>query len=220
MSKKKAQGPRKYRVLTRQAHSVGLQDPLSFPITVGQYHCKVFFKPSQDDPGLQREIGGADIQIEFEASETDLVRAAALGVSLIEDVLAGLSVVTGVPFGDVALVHLVDITLKAQTPFLFLLTPHHAHSDEPVSALSIKHLQSMLAHWDHLPKGGRVRRAARLYWRMLREKDDTVSFQEAYMGLEALEPPLVPSPSPMLRIRPECQRPRVPAGDSGRPGWA
>jgi hypothetical protein len=190
MSKKKAQGPRKYRVLTRQAHSVGLQDPLSFPITVGQYDCKVFFKPSRDDPSLQRELGGAGIQVEFEASETDLVRAAALGVSLIEDVLAGLSVVTGVPFGDVALVHLVDITLKAQTPFLFLLTPHHAHSDEPVSALSIKHLQSMLAHWDHLPKGGRVRRAARLYWRMLREKDDTVSFQEAYMGLEALEPPL------------------------------
>jgi hypothetical protein len=190
MAKKKGQGPRTYRVLTRQAHSVGLQDPLSFPITVGQYHCKVYFKPSQDDPSLQRELGGADIQIEFEASETDLVRAAALGVSLITDVLAGLSVVTGVPFGDVALVHLVDITLKAQTPFLFLLTPHYAHSDELVTALSIKHLQSMLTHWDHLPKGARVRRAARLYWRMLQEEDDTVSFQEAYMGLEALEPPL------------------------------
>jgi hypothetical protein len=190
MAKKEAQDLTTYRVLTRQAHSVGLQDPLSFPITVGQYHCKVFFKPSQDDPSLQRELGGADIQIEFESSETDLVRAAALGVSLIEDVLAGLSLVTGVPFDDVALVHLVDITVEASTPFLFLLTPHHAHSDEPVSASSIKHLQSMLAHWDHLPRGGRVRRAARLYWRMLREEDDTVSFQEAYMGLEALEPPL------------------------------
>jgi hypothetical protein len=94
------------------------------------------------------------------------------------------------PFGDVAIVHLVDITLEEQTPFLFLLTPHNAYSDEPVTAASVKHLQSMLAHWDHLPKGGRVRRAARLYWRMLREKDDIVSFQEAYMGLEALEPPL------------------------------
>src|SRR5712675_1362803 len=106
MAKKVAQDLTTYRVLTRQAHSVGLQDPLSFPITVGQYHCKVFFKPSQDDPSLQRELGGADIQIEFESSETDLVRAAALGVSLIEDVLAGLSLVTGVPFDDVALVHL------------------------------------------------------------------------------------------------------------------
>jgi len=190
MSKKKPHPPTKYRVLTRQAHSAGLQEPLSFPITVGQYHCKIFFKPSQDEPSLQRKLGGADIQIEFETSEKDLVRAAALGVSLIADVLAGLSVVTGVPFGDVSLVHLVNVTLKARTPFLFLLTPHHAHSDEPVPASSIKHLQYMLAHWDHLPRGGRVRRAARLYWRMLREEDDIVSFQEAYMGLEALEPPL------------------------------
>ncbi len=184
MSKKKAQSLRTYRVLTRQAHSIGLQDPLSFPITVGQYHCKIFFKPSQDDPSLQRELGGADIQIEFEASETDLVRVAALGVSLIADVVAGLSVVAGEPFGDVSLVHLVDVTREAATQFLFLLTPDHAHSDEPVAASSIKHLQSMLAHWDHLPRGNRVRRAARLYWRMLREKDDIVSFQEAYMGLE------------------------------------
>src|SRR5579862_3811717 len=129
MSKKKVQGRRKYRVLTRQAHSVGLQNPLSFPITVGQYQCKVFFKPSQVDPGLQRELGGADIQIEFEASETDLVRAASLGISLIEDVLIGLSVVTGVPFGGVALVQLVDITPEGSTPFLFLLTPRHSHSD-------------------------------------------------------------------------------------------
>lgn len=188
MPKKKAQAIRKYRVLTHQTHSVGLQHPLSIPITVGQYHCKVFFKPSYDDPTLQRELGGADIQIEFQASETDLVRAAALGISLIEDVLAGLSVVTGVPFGAVSLVHMVDITLQVSTPFLFLLTPRHSHTEEAVPASSITHLHSMLAHWNHLPKGGRLRRAARLYWRMLREEDDIVSFQEAYMGLEALEP--------------------------------
>ncbi len=30
----------------------------------------------------------------------------------------------------------------------------------------------MLAHWDQLPKGDRLRRAAQLYWRMLREDDD------------------------------------------------
>ncbi len=190
MSTKKTENLRTYRVLARQEHSVGLQEPLSFPITVGQYDCKVFFKPSQDDPSLQRGLGSADIQIEFEASETDVIRIAALGVSLIEDVLAGLAVVTGVPFGVVALVHLVDITDATSTPFLFLLTPRHAHSDAPVPASSIAHLQSMLAHWDHLPKGDRLRRAAQLYWRMLREEDDVLSFQEAYMGLEALEPPL------------------------------
>jgi hypothetical protein len=48
----------------------------------------------------------------------------------------------------------------------------------------------MLKHWDHLLKGGRLRRAAALYRRSLQEDDDVFAFQEAYMGLEALEPPL------------------------------
>jgi hypothetical protein len=190
VSKKEPQDHRTFRVLARQEHSVGLQNPTSFPITVGKYACRIFFKPSQADPSLQRGLGGADIQIEFQADESDLVRAAALGISLIEDVLAGFGVVTGVPFGSVEFVHLVDITITEDTPFLFMLSPHHRHSDKPVSDADITHVQSMLAHWDHLPTGKRVRRAGRLYWRMLREDDDIVSFQKAYMGLEALEKPL------------------------------
>jgi hypothetical protein len=130
------------------------------------------------------------VQLEFEATETDMVRAASLGRRLIEDVLVGLAVVTGVPFGEVTFVHLVDISLDDATPFLFLLAPRYLHSDKPINDADIAHLQSMLVHWDHLPKGGRLRRAARLYRRCIEEHDDVSSFQEAYMGFEALEPPL------------------------------
>jgi hypothetical protein len=97
--------------------------------------------------------------------------------------LPGLAVV-GVPFGGVDLVHLVDITGKEEAPFLFLLTPRHLHSDNPVRASNIAHLQSMLAHWDHLPKGGRLRRGARLYWRIYRKKTMFSPFRKPTWALK------------------------------------
>jgi len=190
MSKKKTEGPRRYRVLTRHMHSVALQDPVSFAIKVGEYPCRVFFRPSQTDPSLQRALGGTLFQLEFEAAESDLLRAASLGSRLTEDILAGLALVTGAPFGGVAFVHLVDITLNTTTPFVFLLAPSYLHTDRSINESDIAHLQAMLAHWDHLPKGARLRRAAGLYRRAIQDDDDVSSFQEAYMGLEALEPAL------------------------------
>src|SRR5687767_9310773 len=99
--KKTGGDPRRYRVLTRQMQSVALRDTVSFPVSVGEYPCSVFFKPSQVEPGLQRALGGTLVQLEFEAVESDMLRAASLGSRLTEDILAGLAVVTGVPFGGV-----------------------------------------------------------------------------------------------------------------------
>jgi hypothetical protein len=194
MSKKKTLADsgrrRRYRILTRQVHSVALEDSASFHVDVGGYPCRVFFKPTQADPGLQRTLGGTLVHLEFEASESDMLRAASLGSRLTEDVLAGLAVVTGIQLGGVTFVQLVDITLAGRTPFLFLMAPRHLHSDRPVAQSDIAKLQAMLTHWDLLPKGGRLRRAAGIYRRSLQEEDDLSAFQEAYIGLEALEPPL------------------------------
>jgi hypothetical protein len=191
MSKNKKTGDlRRFRILTRQAQSVALQEAKSFSVSVGGYPCKAFFKPSQVDPALQRTLGGTLVQLEFEASESDLLRAASLGSRLTEDVLAGLALVTGLPFGGVTFVQLLDLTDDDKTRFLFLLAPRHLHSETPVQKADIANLQSVLLHWDQLPRGGRLRRAARLYRCVLQEPDDVSAFQGAYMGLEALEPPL------------------------------
>jgi hypothetical protein len=84
----------------------------------------------------------------------------------------------------------VNTTRASKSTFLYLLAPRHLHSDRPIAQPDIKQLQAMLKHWDLLPKGGRLRRAAGIYRRSLQEEDDLSAFQEAYMGLEALEPPL------------------------------
>ena len=190
MAKNKSEKLRRYRVLTHQQHSVALHGPAPCSVTIVEFACRVVFRPSQTEPSLQRTQGGTLIQMEFEAAEPDPLRAASLGCRLTEDVLAGLALVTGEPFGDVTFVHLVDITNNTTTSFVFLLAPRHLHTDRLINGSDISHLRSMLAHWDHLPKGGRLRRAAALYQRALREDDDVSSFQLTYMGLEALEPPL------------------------------
>ena len=150
----------------------------------------VFFRPSQVEPGLQRQLGGTFVHVEFEATESDMLRAASLGRQLTEDLLAGLAVITGLQFGGVTFVQLLDVTIGEKTPFLFLLALRHLHSERSVTRNDIAHLQSMVAHWDHLPEGGRLRRAAGLYRRTIQEADDIPAFEEAYMGLEALEPAL------------------------------
>lgn len=190
MAKKKVEEQRRFRILTRQALSVALEQPVSFPVTVGQHSCRVFFKPSEVDPGLQRQLGGAFVHVEFEAAQSDMLRAVSLGAQLTEDILAGLAVITGLQFGGVTFVQLLDVTSRDITPFLFLLAPSHLHSERSVTTNDIAHLRSMVAHWDYLPRGGRLRRAAGLYRRSLQEPDDISAFQEAYMGLEALEPAL------------------------------
>lgn len=186
--RKVSDNPRRYRVLAEQPYSVLLESPASFQVGVGSYECTVYFKPAQADPSHQRTQGGALVQIEYVSAENDMLRAAALGIQLIEDVSAGLAVVTGIPFGGVTFIQLLDLTGPDRTPFLFSVTPYHLHSNEPISDAQLSYLRGMLAHWDGLPRGERLRRAASLYRRALRQEDDLSAFQYSYMGLEALEP--------------------------------
>jgi hypothetical protein len=54
----------------------------------------------------------------------------------------------------------------------------------------LKSARKLLAHWDGLDGGHRLRRAARCYRFAAGTTDDVSAFQEAYIGLEAMEPPL------------------------------
>ena len=182
---------RRYRVLAEQTHSVSLEPSASFRVTVAGYDCAVFLKPARSDPSEQRTHGVGFVHLEFTSATKDLVRAASLGKSLIETVLAGLGVITDVPFGLANLVQVLDVTTTKKTRFLFAITPEYRHCDEPITENQLRSLQRMLAHWDGLEKGARIRRAASLYRRALQEtQDDLAAFQYGYMGLEALEPVL------------------------------
>ena len=182
---------RRYRVLAEQTHSVCLERSISFSVTVADYDCAVFLKPAHSDPSEQRTRGGGFVHLEFTSETKDLVRAALRGMSLIEAVLAGLGVIADVPFGPANLVQILDVTTKKETRFLFGITPKYRHCDEPITENQLRSLQRMLAHWDGLENGARIRRAASLYRRALQEaRDEVAGFQFSYMGLEALEPVL------------------------------
>jgi hypothetical protein len=183
-------GLRRYRILSKQSLSAALAKPVPFYVKVGEYNCHVFFKPIYEDPSRQRVLGGSVIHLEYEANETDMLRAASLGIRLTEDVLAGLAVITGMPFGGVSFVQLMDVTIASSTPFLLSITPPHLHADEPITELQLSNLRQMLAHWDVLPRGARLRRAAGLYRLGLQQNEDLDVFQYVYIGLEALEPAL------------------------------
>ena len=182
---------RRYRVLAEQPHSVSLEQSTSFSVTVAGYDCAAFLKPVHTAPSEQRTHGRGFVHLEFSAETNDLVRAAALGMRLIEPVLAGLGVITNVPFGLGSLVQILDVTTPTKTRFLFAFTPEYRHCDEPITENQLRSLQHMLAHWDGLARGDRIRRAATLYRRALKEtRDDVAAFQYGFMGLEALEPVL------------------------------
>ena len=182
---------RRYRVLAEQAYSVSMERSTAFHAMIEDHHCKVFLKPAHSDPSDQRTHGGGLVHLEFTCNEKDLLRAAAHGMRLVENVLAGLGVVSGVPFGNAKLIQILDLTSKNTTRFLWAVTPEYHHWDQPVTEDQLLSLQGMLAHWDGLRKGTRIRRAAMLYRRVLQElEDDIAAFQYGYMGLEALEPVL------------------------------
>ena len=182
---------RRYRVLAEQTYSVSLERSKSFPVTVAGCDCNVFLKPARSESSEQRTYGVGFVHLEFTSETKDLVHAASLGMSLIETIIAGMGVISDVPFGRPNLVQVLDITTTKETRCLFAITPKYRHFDEPITDNQIRSLQHMLTHWDRLEKGSRIRRAAYLYRRALQEtQDDVTAFQYGYLGLEALEPVL------------------------------
>jgi hypothetical protein len=64
------------------------------------------------------------------------------------------------------------------------------HWDKQISPSTINRARTLIAHWDGLDTGVRLRRAARQFCQAVGETDDLVAFQYAFIGLEAMEKPL------------------------------
>jgi hypothetical protein len=134
--------------------------------------------------GSQRE--------EIIAQKLGLLAAARDGFELIEDFLSAITLVSGTTFGLSTLVQVARLRSVKKSNCEFLLFPKLSENQWPevISEPMIKSARGLLAHWDGLETGKRLRRAARRYRNAAGTLDDIAAFQEAYVGLEALEPPL------------------------------
>ena len=71
---------RRYRVLAEQAYSVSMERSTTFQVTIADYPCTAFLRPTHSDPSDQRTRGGGLVHLEFTCDEKDLLRAASLGM--------------------------------------------------------------------------------------------------------------------------------------------
>ncbi|MBI3894352.1 MAG: hypothetical protein HY313_00325 [Acidobacteria bacterium] len=115
-------------------------------------------------------------------------------MDLIEDFLSAVALVEGAPLRaiepvQVARAYESSSSLHRYT-FVSFLPLIHNHWIKPISSATINRVRRLVAHWDGLDTGTRLRRAARHFRRAIGTSDDLAAFQNAYMGLEAMEKPL------------------------------
>jgi len=183
----------KFRLFAYQPLSIKLVDPKPFALTIQNIDCHFVLRPAHTDASRQRNRGGTYITVDFSLSDdVDLLLATRRGLDLIEDFLSGLSLVEGALFGDVKPVQLIrtDSILPPRYSLVHFLDLYLHHWNGFISTAKIHSVQGLLAHWDGLDIGQRLRRAARQYNKALQAGDPLAAFQHAYMGLEALEKPL------------------------------
>jgi hypothetical protein len=186
-------GQTEFRLLAFQPLSLTLEDSRPFELSVQNIPCRFFLRPVHADENAQHTHGGTFIAVDFSLTqETDLLIATMKGVSLVEDFFSGVSLVEGATIRDVEPVQIVraePTTPKEYSLAHFLSLSMH-HWDRPIPNTTIESVRGLLAHWDGLDSGKRLRRAARQYRKTIGTKDAIASFQHAYLGLEALEKPL------------------------------
>ena len=184
-----------YRVIVRQPLSVeGRLSESVHELSIQGLSCHIVVRPAHDKPELQREIGGSLLAVEFNGPiELDLVGVARVGFELLEDFLSAIALVTNVPVRQSApalVARCVPGKAGRNCEFLQFLQLPLNHWPKPMDADTFSAAKHLVAHWDGLESGNRLRRAARLYRDAIGNFDDTIAFQEAYIGLEAMEPPL------------------------------
>lgn len=184
-----------YRVIVRQPLSVdGGIIGIVHDLSIQGIACNIVIRPAHAEPEKQRETGGSLLAVEFHGpSDADLLDMARIGFELVEDFLSAIALVTGMPLRQSTLA-LVSRQLEANTQrnceFLQFLEVPVNHWPRPISAEALASVKHLVAHWDGLEKGKRMRRGARQYRDAIGNLDDAGAFQEAYIGLEAMEPPL------------------------------
>lgn len=181
-----------FRVLAWQRRSIALEKPKAFKFTVQGFECAVVIRPEHKDIEDQLNHGGALLSIEFGCPDIDLVRAAGVGIDLLEDILCALSLVDGIDFQPIQLRYVERLEHDGSREFLQFLDLSVNHWGKNISDSSLAQARTLVAHWDGLEEGHRLRRAAKLYGRAIGEADVLTAFLNAYTGLETLEVLLAP----------------------------
>jgi hypothetical protein len=201
-----------FRLLAFQPLSLSLELSCPFELSIQNIVCRFALRPAHNDKPSQLTHGGTFIVIEFSTKEpTDLLPATQKGLDLIEDFLSALSLVEGATFRDVEPVQIISIdqTFPQKYTFVHFLNLSMNHWHKPISQETFQAVQSILAHWDGLENGKRLRRAARQYQKALGTDDAFMAFQHAYMGLEAIEKPLadiMEIPAGVEEIEGHCEK--------------
>lgn len=182
----------RFRVLARQPLAISSASTAPIRLRIRQSDCEVSLRPIPDDGTALGILGGTYVAIEFDLDRIDdLLRVTHHGVELIDDFLAAIALVEGAtlqPVEPVFSVRPVDDGTACR--FVQFMHLEMNHWDEPIPQEAIRQAQHLLAHWDGLDSGSRLRRAARAYRHALGTADEISAFQHAYMGLEAMEKPL------------------------------
>jgi hypothetical protein len=183
----------RFRLLAFQPLSVTVDQLTSFDMTIRGILCRLTLRVTHLEESAQRTHGGTNVGIEFSLTkETDFLRATQQGLDLLEDFFSALTLVDGINFRKVVPLQLIclDQTKRQEYSIIHFLSLALQHWTEPISKSTIDAVRGILAHWDGLDSGKRLRRAARQYQSASRGDGDVIAFQHAYMGLEALEKPL------------------------------
>lgn len=182
-----------FRVLVRQALSLDVSGGGIQELEIQGVDCQIAIGSSQSDMAKRKELGGSMIAIEFQSHpDLDLFDAARAGFELVEDFLSAITVVSGTTFAPSELVQVArfDDADGQNCEFMIFLPLPLKHWHERISDEKLKSVRNLLAHWDGLESGHRLRRAARNYRSAAGTVDDISAFQQAYIGLEVLEKPL------------------------------
>lgn len=181
------------RLLTWQQLSMTFESQGPFDISIGSKKCRVAFRTAGATESAQRVRGGTFVVIEFPAPVgSDLMVATQKGMDLVEDVMSALALVEGVTLGQTEPIQLAGPDAQTQGQYVFaqFLPLSYNHWDRRITTSSMDHIRALVAHWDGLDIGSRLRRAARQFRQAIGMSDNLTAFQYAYMGLEAMEKPL------------------------------
>ncbi|MEY9418411.1 hypothetical protein ABIF69_004853 [Bradyrhizobium japonicum] len=180
-----------FRVLVKQALSIDVSK--TEDLDIQGVRCRIVIRPAHNDLATQRKFGGATLAVEFrKAADYDLIAAARDGFELIEDFLSAITVVSGTTFAPSEIIQVAKLRDggKGDCDFVQFLPLAVRHWHEEITDDKLNSARKLLAHWDGLESGRRLRRAARRYRFAAGTMDDVSAFLEAYTGLEAMEKPL------------------------------
>lgn len=190
---KGSSGTGRCRVLAYQPLSVNMASQVLDGLSIQKTPCSISIRSVHESESTKLLSGGSLLGIEFEAgTDEDLLVMARRGLSLLEDFLSAISLVSGSPFQASEPLQVAQLGKQEadECEFLMFMRLPLKHWQPAITNQTVAQAKHLLAHWDGLESGHRLRRAALQYREAIGNLDDTAAFQEAYIGLESMEPPL------------------------------